>query len=40
MICDGHNQVTTDQCKQLNQDSLEWEEHSQMKKERDLTDKW
>ena len=32
MICDGHKQLD---CKQLNQDSLEWEEQSQMKRERD-----
>ena len=34
LICGGDNQGSKGQCKELNQDSLEWEVHSQMKKER------
>ena len=34
MICNGDCHGTTDLCKELNQNSFEWEELSQMKKER------
>ena len=34
LICGGDNKGSKDQCKELNQDSLQWEEHNQMKKER------
>ena len=34
LICGGKNPGTTNECKELNLDSLKWEEHSAMKKKR------